>query len=95
MGAITASVIHKAARYKKNDPDNYIVKGIMGESSFIGNSATYGQKYEALARKLYETQMRKKHNGFKVKRSGLIISKGPRTRAIFQWMVAAIFSWHQ
>lgn len=74
VGALTASIIHKAARYRKNNPDNYILKEIMGESTFLGNSATsYGQKYEALARKLYESQMRKMHCSFKVKCSGLII----------------------
>ncbi len=42
----------------------------------------YGKKQEALARKLYETQMRKKHKGLKVKCAGLIISKNcPLLRA--------------
>lgn len=83
IGAITSSIIHKAARYKKDDSNNYIVKEIMGQSSFTGNSATfYGQKYETLARKLYEMQMRKNHQGFEVKCAGLIVCKNcPLIRA--------------
>lgn len=55
----------------------------MGQSPFAGNSATfYGQKYETLARKLYELQMRKNHQGFKVKCAGLIVCKNcPLIRA--------------
>ncbi len=46
VGALTASILHKAARCKENDADNYIVKEIMGETTFFGNMATaYGHKH--------------------------------------------------
>lgn len=76
VGALTASTLHGAARYSRSDPDNYMVKIIMGESKFLGNTATdYGQKYEPVARKLYEEAMKSKHQQLMVKSSGLFVSK--------------------
>lgn len=55
IGALTASMLHKAARYEGDTENNYIVKTIMGEATFAGNSATrYGTKNETVAKKLYE-----------------------------------------
>ncbi len=83
VGALTASTLHRAARYKENDPDNYIVKDIMGRTTVFGNKATaYGHKHEPIARKLYEKSMKSKHKCFKVKNLGLIISSAiPVVRA--------------
>lgn len=83
VGALTASTLHGAARYKHNDPDNYIVRKIMGQIDFGGNRVTdYGLKYEAVARKLYEEAMNSKHQHLMVKCSGLFISKdNPLVRA--------------
>jgi len=53
LGALTASILHRAARYKGNDPGNYVVQEIMGKSKFHGNIATdYGLQNEAIAKKL-------------------------------------------
>jgi len=83
VGALTASILHQAARYKGSDPDNYVVRCIMGKLKFSGNKATdYGLKYEALARKLYEKYMKSSHQWLKVMSSGLLISKdNPLLRA--------------
>lgn len=32
IGALTSTILHKAARYTGSDPDNYVVQEIMGES---------------------------------------------------------------
>ncbi len=83
LGALTASVLHRAARYTRDDPENYVVQLIMGTTKFCGNSATdYGQKYEVIARKLYEKSMKPKHKHLKVMNSGLMINKdNPLLRA--------------
>ncbi len=61
LGAVTANSIHKAAHYSGDEKDNYVVQLIMGTATFKGNSATqYGKQHEALARKLYTIQMKKK-----------------------------------
>jgi len=68
--------MHAAAKYTRDNPDNYyLVKLIMGQSDFAGNTATqYGKNHEALARKLYSKAM-KTHKSFKVKPAGLFINR--------------------
>lgn len=62
VGALTASTLHKVVRCKENNPNNYIVREIMGKPTFSGSKATaYGHKNEAIARKLYEKEMKIKH----------------------------------
>lgn len=76
IGALTSTTLHKAARYKGSDPDNYVVQEIIGESKFYGNQATvYGHKNEGVARKLCEKRMNHKHKCFQVKSSGLVINR--------------------
>lgn len=76
LGAVTASNIHKAAHYSGDVEDNYVVQLIMGTATFKGNLATqYGQQHEAVARKLYTIQMKKKHISLKVKPTGIFINK--------------------
>lgn len=74
LGSLSSTTMHTAAGYTKDDSDNYIVKLIMGESSFFGNSATeYGKKIEAVARKCYKISM-KHHKSLKIKLAGLFIN---------------------
>lgn len=52
IGAVTSATMHGAALYNWDCPDNYIVKLIMGESTFRGNACTqYGSGHEAIAKK--------------------------------------------
>ncbi len=83
LGALTASILHRAARYKGNDSGNYVVQEIMGTSKFHGNIATaYGLQNEAIAKKLYAKLMEKEHQQCKVISSGLLInSDNPLLRA--------------
>ena len=50
--ALTASILHRAARYTRNDPENYVAQEILGKAKFHGNSATdYGLQNEVIAKK--------------------------------------------
>ena len=75
-GCITASMMHKVTHYRGNEPDNYVVKTNMGESTFEGSGATqYGIENEPLAKKLCKKCMSdEKHRGVKVSDSGLHVS---------------------
>lgn len=83
IGAVTASMLHKVARCKGTNDNNYIVQMIMGEATFTGNSATrYGNKHEPVAKKLYEKCLRINHKGVTITNSGLIVWKeNPLIRA--------------
>lgn len=83
IGALTASILHKAARYEGDIDNNYIVKIIMGDTTFAGNSATrYGTTNELVAKKLCEKLMKRSHKGVKAVNSGLMIwENNPLIRA--------------
>ncbi len=83
LGALTASILHRAARYKRDDEDNYVALEILGKAKFMGNIATdYGKKNEIVAKKIYVQSMKKKHQQFKVVNSGLLINReNPLLRA--------------
>lgn len=38
IGAITASTLHMTPRYQGKDPDNYVVRIILGESEIVPQS---------------------------------------------------------
>ncbi len=83
LGALTASVLHRASNYRGNDSGNYVVQEILGKSKFLVNSATdYGLQNEAVAKKLYVQFMTGKHKQCKVISLGLIVNKeNPLLRA--------------
>ncbi len=66
LGALT-SILHRAARYKGNDSENYVGQEIMRTSKFHGNIATaYGLQNETIAKKRYAKLMGKEHQQFQV-----------------------------
>lgn len=75
--------MHRAANYKRDCPENYIVKEIMGTSSFHGNVSTrYGNEHESVAKKLYIEKVKPFHTKFKVNKCGMLVSQeNPLIRA--------------
>lgn len=76
VGRITASVAHSVLHMiasTASNPDNYIVRQIMGDTSFTSPATEHGTTCEPIARELYVQEKTKCHNGLKVSESGLIV----------------------
>ncbi|KAK3083747.1 hypothetical protein FSP39_002541 [Pinctada imbricata] len=72
-GRLTASNFHSAIHYKGDNPDNYIVKTVLGKYHFTSEATRYGKFSEPLAREKYGAKMKQSHVSFYCKETGVFV----------------------
>ena len=74
-GRLTASNFYNAINYKGDNPNNHIVKSVLGKYEFSSEAVENGRKFESVARQQYIEHMRKTHVSFQCKETGVMVFK--------------------